>query len=603
MLDRRWILTILAALVLGRADRSDAKTGVVEVKLQGSPEAGFQLIRDGKPYFVRGVGLTNGSMAMAAGLGANSVRTWGAEQLGKILDEAQAHGMTVCAGFWLGHERHGFKYSDQAALQRQADELRKVVLQYKEHPALLVWGIGNEMEADGSNPDIWNTVNDLARMVKELDPNHPTMTVIAELGDDGRKVRQLHKLCPAIDLIGINSYATAATVQERYKAAGGTRPYIVTEFGPRGWWESTKTEWGAALEPTSTEKAEMYRKAYTATIGNQPLCVGSYAFLWGWKQEATSTWFGLVLPDGSRVAASDTMSEFWSGQAPANRCPVVEPLRSEGGLVSADPGKTLTMHLKAHDPEGDPLSVVWNLQREGTPAGGGDAEPDPPSFPDALLEKSDDHVIVRLPEHPGGYRLFATVRDNHGGAATASLPIRSAGARVGSSVVKPKLPLVLDPETEVSALFQPTGWMGNTNAIALDPQNAEAPHEGKRCIRIDYRQAADWGGVVWQYPAGDWGDKPGALDLTGAKRLSFWARGGRGGEVVSFKFGLLGPEKAFSDSARGQTGEVKLSDRWTQYQIDLKGMDLSRIKTGFCWVLAAPGQPVTFYLDDIRYEP
>ena len=109
--------------------------------------------------------------------------------------------------------------------------------------------------------------------------------------------------------------------------------------------------------------------------------------------------------------------------------------------------------------------------------------------------------------------------------------------------------------------------------------------------------------MVWQYPAGDWGDKPGALDLTGAKRLSFWARGGRGGEVVSFKFGLLGPEKAFSDSARGQTGEVKLSDRWTQYQIDLKGMDLSRIKTGFCWVLAAPGQPVTFYLDDIRYEP
>jgi hypothetical protein len=29
---------------------------------------------------------------------------------------------------------------------------------------------------------------------------------------------------------------------------------------------------------------------------------------------------------------------------------------------------------------------------------------------------------------------------------------------------------------------------------------------------------------------------------------------------------------------------------------------LSRIKTGFAWTLAANGHPVTFYLDDIRYE-
>ena len=91
-------------------------------------------------------------------------------------------------------------------------------------------------------------------------------------------------------------------------------------------------------------------------------------------------------------------------------------------------------------------------------------------------------------------------------------------------------------------------------------------------------------------------------DLTGATKLTFWARGETGDEVVAFKFGLIGREKKFFDSASGALEKVKLSRDWKQYTLDLKGKDLKRIKTGFCWVVAAEGQPVTFYLDDIRYE-
>jgi hypothetical protein len=575
----------------------------VSVSVEGTAESGFRLARDGKPYFVRGVGLTNGSLAAAKAAGANSVRTWGAEHLGSLLDEAQAQGMTVCAGLWLGHERHGFRYADRQAVERQAAEVRRAVQRYKDHPALLVWGIGNEMEGDGANPEIWKAIGELGRMVKELDPVHPTMTVIAELGKDGLKVRQINQYCPAIDIIGVNSYGTGATVPARYKAAGGRRPYILTEFGPTGWWESPKTAWGAAVEPTSTEKAATYRDVYAKAVANQPLCLGSYAFLWGWKQEATSTWFGLVLADGSRVAAADVLTEYWTGKPPGNRCPTIEPLKPADGETSAEPGQTLSVRLSARDPDDDPLTVAWELRREGTPAGGGDAEPDPPAFPQALVEKADDHVVIRLPGTPGGYRLFATVRDGHGGAATANLPVRAAGATLKTPVVKPRLPLLLDADARPSAMFQPTGWMGNTKAIELDPHCDESPHDGKICLRVDYKDASEWGGVVWQYPANDWGEKPGALDLSGAKRLSFWARGAKGGEVVSFKFGLLGSEKAFPDSDQGQTGEVTLTDRWTEHHIDLAGKDLTRIKTGFCWVVTAHGQPVTFYLDQIRYEP
>ena len=52
-------------------------------------------------------------------------------------------------------------------------------------------------------------------------------------------------------------------------------------------------------------------------------------------------------------------------------------------------------------------------------------------------------------------------------------------------------------------------------------------------MRVEFQGSQGWGGVVWQSPAGDWGDRPGGYDLTGAKRISFWARGDEGDEVYT----------------------------------------------------------------------
>ncbi len=172
--------------------------------------------------------------------------------------------------------------------------VRQTILRYKDHPAVLLWGLGNEMEgyAKGDNAAIWSTIQNLAAMTKKLDPNHPTMTVVAEIGGD--RVKNIHRLCPDIDIVGINCYAGLANLPKRYKDAGGTKPYIVTEFGPPGMWETPKTSWGVAPELTSTAKADVYRKNYDLGVtGAKGLCLGSYAFLWGSKQEATATWFGM----------------------------------------------------------------------------------------------------------------------------------------------------------------------------------------------------------------------------------------------------------------------------------------------------------------------
>jgi beta-galactosidase/beta-glucuronidase len=58
------------------------------------------------------------------------------------------------------------------------------VLKYKDHPALLAWGIGNELNLQYKNTRVWDAVNDISKMIHELDPNHPTSTILAGVNKD-----------------------------------------------------------------------------------------------------------------------------------------------------------------------------------------------------------------------------------------------------------------------------------------------------------------------------------------------------------------------------------------------------------------------------------
>ena len=51
-------------------------------------------------------------------------------------------------------------------------------------------------------------------------------------------------------------------------------------------------------------------------------------------------------------------------------------------------------------------------------------------------------------------------------------------------------------------------------------------------MKVKYKAPGNWTGIAWQNPANDWGDLPGGYDLTGAKKLTFWARGEFGIEIL-----------------------------------------------------------------------
>ena len=563
---------------------------------------GFQLLRNGQPYFIKGAG-GDGSKTDLKAAGANSWRTWGSDNMDDQLAQAQALGMTVTVGIWLGHQEQGFHYDNADAVAAQEEMARKTILRGRNSPALLIWALGNEMETgQQDNAAMWNAVEDIAKMAHTLDPNHPTMTVVAEIGGD--KIRNLNALCPDIDIVGINSYGGGTSVGQRYKAAGGVKPYILTEFGPPGTWESSKNAWGVVPELTSTEKADRYRATYEKSVLAEPLCLGSYAFTWGSKQEATATWFGLRLPDGSKMGAVDTLTQLWSGHKPANLCPTIGSLSVDGSGQAA-PGATVKASLTASDPENDPLTVQWVLQADPTTYNtGGGNEAVPPTYPEAIVTSDLKSATVKMPAFAGAYRLYAYVHDNHGGAAVGNVSLDVQGGQTAPlpSAQKAALPLTVYGDNSAATPFIPSGYMGNVGAIKMDPQWAVNPHSGRTCLKVDYTADDNWGGVVWQNPDNNWGDKAGGWNLTGAKTLTFWARGDKGGETVSFSLGLIGSDKPFHDTGKGSLDKVTLTKDWKQYTISLAGQNLSRIVTGFAWSLAAPGQPVTFYLDDIRYE-
>lgn len=601
------LFTLLAERSALAEDSSEA--AAVKVTLQKAGD-GWQLVRDGRPYYVKGGGGASASLKDLAEAGANSNRTWGVDETTKArLDEAHRNGLSVAVGIWLEHERlKKLEYSDAAKVEEQAQTVLAHVEALKNHPAVLVWGIGNEMEADGSNVAIWKHIEDVARRVKQIDPNHPTMTVIAEAAE--LKIRSIHEHCPSIDIVGINAYGGAASLAKRYRENGGTKPYIVTEFGPIGTWEIPRNAFDAVEEASGTEKAGMYRKSYEAFVADSQLCLGSYAFLWGNKQEATATWFGMLLPDGKRLAPADTMAEIWSGKPPKNKGPVIDSFAVEGANEVAL-GSKLNLKLKYSDAENDDLRVRWVLSPESDSyITGGDFQKTPEPIEGAFSNQSSDGVEVSLPSEEGIYRIYVYVEDEtNRNADSANLPIlvkKSMPVQVTHGVdggdQQVELPLVLYDETSETdgQQYVPSGVMGSTEAVVIDSACKEQPKFGKTCMKCQYREAANWAGLVWQNPANDWGDLPGGCDLSKAKKLSFWARGKSGGEQIKFGYGLLGEDKSFPDSAK-QEISVKLTSDWVEYTIKCEG-DLKCIKSGFYWTLAGQGNPVEFFLDRIRYE-
>jgi hypothetical protein len=155
--------------------------------------------------------------------------------------------------------------------------------------------------------------------------------------------------------------------------------------------------------------------------------------------------------------------------------------------------------------------------------------------------------------------------------------------------------------------YVPSGWMGDYGDLHVDEKFHEKKNDPKTVVRVDYNakgaQGAGWAGIYWQHPANNWGNREGGMNLNGAHRLVFLARGAKGGEKIS-EFKVGGIEGTFRDSGSAAIGPLELTKKWQEYSIPLDGQELSSIAGGFCLTMSRDNNPegMSVYLDNIRFE-
>ena len=411
------------------ADHRPKAGSVDNVEVRKTADS-YQLYVNAQPFYIKGAGLEFGSQEELALHGGNSFRTWrtenGQDTGRQVLDRALKNRLFVTMGLEIARERHGFNYDDPAAVAKQLAEVKAEVLKYKDHPAMLLWGIGNELNLNAKKQKVLDSVNEISKAIHQLDPNHPTMTMLAGIGQD--TANYIKTRAPDLDVLGIQMYADIVNLPRYLKDLGWAGPYIVTEWGATGHWEVGKTQWGAPIENDSTTKADFYLKRYNIAIRpDQRLCLGSYVFLWGQKQERTPTWYGVFLESGEETAAVDTMHSIWNDAWPRNRSPRLEGAWLDGKTSSQNarlkPGQRYSIKVQASDPDQDPLSYRWEILDESTDLKlGGDTESKPKALPGLLEDPTKADTALKAPATPGAYRLFVYAFDGQGHAAHANIP-------------------------------------------------------------------------------------------------------------------------------------------------------------------------------------
>jgi hypothetical protein len=397
----------------------------------------YQLYLNDEPFTIKGAGLEFGDVERLAAHGGNTFRTWrtdnGRDTGREVLDRAHRNGLFVAMGLEVARERpgdgrgyFGFDYDDEEAVAAQLERLRAEVEQYKDHPALIIWGIGNELNLGATNPRVWDAVNDISKMIHEVGPHHLTTTMLA--GVSPELVHEIRTRAPNLDFLSVQAYAGIADMPRRIAESGWNGPYMVTEWGATGHWEVAKTPWDAPIENNSSVKADLYLQRYqTAIASDTTQLIGSYVFLWGQKQERTPTWYGLFLPTGEATETVDVMHYIWNGEWPANRAPRLESATLHGRTaydgIRLDAGRPYTADVVSTDPDGDALTYLWEVREESrATTEGGDDEEEPRLISGVIDQPGAPRITLTAPRDPGPYRLFVYVFDGRGSAAHANIP-------------------------------------------------------------------------------------------------------------------------------------------------------------------------------------
>ncbi|MEW4923253.1 glycoside hydrolase family 2 TIM barrel-domain containing protein [Algibacter sp. 2305UL17-15] len=536
-------------------------------------------------------------------LGVNSIRTWATDENSQqLLDTAHKYNIKVMVGIWMRHGRPGmedddsFNYlEDKKGMEAMYTNAINTVEKYKNHPAVLTWGIGNEvylnMATDEEKTAYSKLLERICSEIKKRDKNHPITSV--EAWTFGLEWWQ--KYVPSIDIYGLNSYgAGAGVLASELEKRAIDKPYIITEFGVTGEWDIKAEKNGIKIEPSDQQKYDAIAKGYHDWIVTKPANLGAYVFHYANGNDFIAPWLfthysKMYRPQYWAIRAA------YTGQKPVNNVPVIETFQLPD--TTTKNGSWIPVNLKVSDIENEKLDISFHYnQRTGSRKRRDQINP--------LNFRGDmaNGFEIEIPNEDGAIKVYVNAKDtykNVGIASTSIVVNNKEGARK-YLVPKVSLPFYVYKDG-IENPYAPSAYMGNIESISVDMHHKYGVHSGKASLKIAYNLEHDWYGLGLVDPANDWGEILGGYDLTGATKFSFWAKASKKNVTATIGFGLIGKDKPFPDTAK-KSIEVKLGTTWKKYSIKLKKLDLSCIRSGLVVFSSSYGSPQDIYLDDVIFE-
>ncbi|MFJ3256139.1 discoidin domain-containing protein [Streptomyces sp. NPDC086771] len=459
------------------------------VRVSGT-QGNWQLTVDDRPYTVKG--LTWGpSIADAPkylpdvkSMGVNTIRTWGTDgSTEPLLDSAAAQGIRVINGFWLqpgGGPGSGgcVDYvTDTTYKNSMLTEFARWVEEYKNHPATLMWNVGNESvlglqncysgtELENQRNAYTGFVNDVARKIHGIDPDHPVTSTDAWTGAWPYYKRN----APDLDLYSMNSYGSLCKVRQDWIDGDYNKPYIITETGPAGEWEVPDDANGVPDEPTDVQKAEGYTKAWNCITGHQGVALGATMFHYGTEHDFGGVWFNL-LPDGLRRLSYYAVKKAYTGSISGDNTPPVISGMTVSSAGATPAGGEFTVRADVRDPDGD--RVTPKIYLSGNYANG-----DKRLVEANWRAAGDGTFAVTAPEKLGVWKVYVQAEDGHGNAGIETKSVRVVAPPVAGTN------LALDRPTTASSYQTTYG-----DCPCLPSQATDG--------RADTRWASDWSDPQW----------------------------------------------------------------------------------------------------------
>ena len=237
-------------------------------------ESGWNLYRNGESFYVKG-GVPHNSKRYyetLAEIGGNTVRV---EASWSLLDEAKKHSLAAFVNLPVKGDRNGFDWDDEDAVAEQNKKILEIVTNLKDHKSVMMWSLGNELDyvpgPATAHSKLWYNINNLAQLIKDVDPNHPVGFCLSPGGS--RVLADISKNSTAIDFLGMNAYRNVVDASKNLESSW-SKPFILTEWGTDGRWQVGETVFDSEVEATSSEKAMMFQERYQKGIQSIRNCVG-----------------------------------------------------------------------------------------------------------------------------------------------------------------------------------------------------------------------------------------------------------------------------------------------------------------------------------------